>query len=85
MRLYSGYSVFALPIILTTISGGVSALAAFLAFPKLQKNEKLGWTYIFGASLFSGAIGILMFSISSVIGTCIGLYLLFEVRENYKN
>ena len=85
MRIYSGYGVFTLPVLLMILSGGISAVAAFFAFPLLQKNQKLGWRYIFGASLISGAIGILMFSIGSVLGTCIGLYLLFEVRENYKN
>lgn len=85
MRIYSGYGIFTLPVLLMILSGGISAVAAFFAFPLLQKNQKLGWTYIFGASLISGAIGILMFSVGSVLGTCIGLYLLFEVRENYKN
>ena len=84
-RMYVGYGIWGVHMILTLLSAIVSATAAFLAFPKLQKNEKIGWTYIFGASLVSGIIGILMFSIGSILGTCIGLYLLFEVREHYKN
>jgi len=83
--MYVGYGMWSTYMILSLISSVVTAGLAFLAFPRLQKFEKLGWTYIFGASLISGVIGVLMFSVGSVLGTCIGLYLLFEVRENYKN
>jgi len=84
-RMYVGYGMWSAYMILSLISSVVTAGLAFLAFPRLQKFEKLGWTYIFGASLISGVIGVLMFSVGSVLGTCIGLYLLFEVRNSYKN
>jgi len=82
-RMYVGYGMWSMYMILSLISSIITAGLAFLAFPRLQKFEKLGWTYIFGASLLSGIIGVLMFSVGSIIGTCIGLYLLFEVRNNY--
>lgn len=82
-RYYAAYGIWNIHMILILISSIVSAGVAFFAFPLLQKMAKLGWTYLFGGVLFSGIIAILTMTIGSVIGACIGIYLLFEVRNTY--
>lgn len=63
-----------------------------LAFPGLRTQKKQGWNYLYwGAlvnvayalvSLLSGYSGITGF-VGALIGSAIGLWLLFQVRSNY--
>ncbi len=63
-----------------------------LAFPGLRARKKSGWNLVFYVSLINIVYGfILMFTaygsvfsfIGSLIGSAIGMYLLFQVRSRY--
>lgn len=82
-RYYAAYWFFSIGMILMVLSSMVSVAVAYFAFPLLQKMAKLGWTYLFGGLIVSGAIALLTVSGGSIIATLIGLYLLFEVRGQY--
>ncbi len=71
----------------------VEALLYILAFNNLQARKKPGWDFLFYAMLINivygivvlftdyGSLGNLMWT---VIGSGLGLYLLFQIRGNYK-
>lgn len=68
----------------------VTAVLLLLAFPKLQKKEKAGWDLAFLAALINLAYGVLTLFIDgrgagnligALIGSAIGFYLLFQIRE----
>lgn len=69
---------------------GVLYIMAFLSTK--NKNTKKGWNYMFYALLLTAIYGVVtLFTdyggvsnfISSIIGTIIGLYLLFQIRSQY--
>ncbi|MEI6237764.1 MAG: hypothetical protein WCP03_04155 [Candidatus Saccharibacteria bacterium] len=77
---------------ITLLILAVEAILMFVAFPALRKFKKSGWNMLFIISIVNIAYGIVtlftynggIFSLfSSIIGTAIGWYLLFQVREIY--
>lgn len=77
----------------TILTIGVMAIMAFLyliAFPALKEKKKTGWNKLFLAQLVSIVYAIIsLFGgsgslIGTLVGVAIGLYLLFEVRDEYK-
>lgn len=80
-------------IILTIIVNLLSALLYFAAYAGLKARNKEGWNYMY----YSGLLGVLytilvLFSerspgsssaLGSLIGTIVGLYLLFQIRNHY--
>ncbi|HVI69532.1 MAG TPA: hypothetical protein VM581_03670 [Magnetospirillaceae bacterium] len=71
----------------------LQAVLSFVAFPALRTNKKSGWnlmllmalaTVVYGivANLFSGYMNIGGF-VFSLIGSTVGLYLLFQVRSYF--
>lgn len=71
----------------------VTGVLALLAFPGLQARKKTGWNLMFYSSLAGLAYSVVSlfydgagFSsfIGTVIGTVLGLYILFQVRSYYK-
>jgi len=71
----------------------VFAILALLAFPGLKAKKKIGWNLMFYSMIASVAYGIvsLFYSgggvgslLSAVIGSVIGMYILFQVRSHYK-
>lgn len=70
----------------------VEGLIYLAAFAPTREKKKSGWDLLFYASLLNIAYGlVIMFTayggpsnfIGSVIGTAIGLYLLFQIRASY--
>jgi len=69
------------------------AVLMFIAFPALRAFKKSGWNLLFILSLVNIVYGIVMMFtnnyggigslIGSVIGTAIGWYFLFQIREEY--
>lgn len=55
------------------------------ALPGLFGRRIIGWQLLFYATLVSGVFSLLGGSIvSAILGTLIGLYILFQVRSLYK-
>lgn len=71
----------------------VQAVLFFMAFPALRTYKKRGWDLVFWASLVSVVYGVVanLFSgyvnigqlIFSLLGSAVGLYLLFQIRPYY--
>lgn len=70
----------------------VEAVIYLLAFPGLRDRKKAGWNYLFYGALLNVAYGVVvMFTsyggvgnlIASIIGTAIGFYFLYQIREYY--
>lgn len=68
-----------------------SALA-FLAFPGLKAKKKVGWNFMFYSMLANIAYGVVSLFydgggagalLGALIGSAIGLYILFQIRSNY--
>ncbi len=56
-----------------------------MAIPGLFNKTKIGWKYLFWAQLVSLVVSIIQFNIAGfVIGGAIGMYLLFQVKSQYK-
>ncbi len=71
----------------------VDALLMLMAYPELKKRTKRGWDLLFLAAVINVAYAVLqLFTYSrgfgsflgGLIGSAIGFYLLFQVREKYK-
>ena len=71
----------------------VDAVLLLMAYPKLKNRQKKGWDLIFLGSLLNVAYSIVNLFISgrgfgdfllSLIGSAIGFYLVFQVRDKYK-
>lgn len=56
-----------------------------MAVSGLFKRTRAGWRLVFYASLVSFIGNILSFNIGGIIGAIIGWYILFQVKELYKN
>ncbi len=64
---------------------GVSGLIDLLAFPGLQKRSIKGWRWLFYGELIWAVSALVKFDlVGLIIGSLIGFYLLFQVREYYK-
>jgi hypothetical protein len=69
----------------------VEAVMFFIAFPALQAHKKSGWNLLFWVSLLNivevvlQVIGYTNFGslVASLLGSLVGLYLLFQVRSYY--
>lgn len=77
-RYYLGIAILVIQIILM-----------FMAFSGLKDRKIKGWRYIFYSDLVSGVYGLVSAynvggAIWSLLGTAIGLYILFQVKSYYK-
>ncbi|NTV05493.1 MAG: hypothetical protein HGA59_03175 [Chlorobiaceae bacterium] len=65
----------------------ITFVMEIVAVPGLFKRSKSAWTLLFYASIVSLIGTILSFNglIGGIIGTIIGWYILFQVKELYKN
>jgi hypothetical protein len=70
----------------------VDAVILLMAYPKLAKRQKAGWDLIFLGALLNVAYSVVNLLISgrgisgflsSLIGSAIGFYLIFQVREKF--
>lgn len=56
-----------------------------LALPGLFKRSKAGWNFLFYSTLVSAVGSLITFQfVSLIIGTLIGLYILFQIKSYYK-
>lgn len=55
-----------------------------MAIPGLFKRSIKAWRLLYWASLLAGVSNIIGFNIGSLIGTVIGLYILFQVKKLYR-
>lgn len=86
----SGFTVWVWIAIVVLVIDAVILLAAF---PKLQKKQKAGWDLLFLAALINLAYGLVSLFIDerggigslffALLGSAIGFYLLFQVREHF--
>ncbi len=64
----------------------VTLILQAMAIPKLFKREKAGWNLAFYVSLVNIVYGVFYENlIGLVLSTLISWYLLFQIREKYKN
>lgn len=63
----------------------VSVVLQAMAVPGLLAKQRKGWEFVFYGTLVSAASNLVSMNIGGlVIGTLIGMYFLFQVREYYK-
>jgi hypothetical protein len=62
----------------------VSSVLMLMAYPKLLKKQYKGWELLFWSEIISVVSAILTFSIASILGVVIGIYLLFQIKGYYK-
>jgi hypothetical protein len=64
---------------------GVAGVLELMAFPGLRKRSIQGWRLLFYAELVWAVSELINFNlVSFVLGTVIGLYFLFQIKEYYK-
>lgn len=72
----------------------VNAVIFFMAFSPLTKKAKRGWDLLFLSSIINALYGVSQVFIGargigsllgSLVGTAIGLYLLFQIRDRYSS
>jgi len=61
----------------------ISLVIEAIALPKLFKLDIRGWRLVFWANLLMVLFHIVDFSITGLIGDVIGLYILFEIKNQY--
>jgi len=87
-----GLSAFVLPFANTSMHENIFSLLLLLvtvvleamAIPGLMKKQRQGWLWLFYADLVGVVSTLLTLSVGGIIGTIIGFYILFQVREYYK-
>ncbi len=62
----------------------VTVVLEAMALPGLFHRQRRGWQLLFYSSLISGVLNIVSFNVVGLLGTLIGLYLLFQIRSYYK-
>ncbi len=92
---YGGTKVvnhFGLTVWLAIATLAISGVLYLLAFAPLRAGKKAGWNYLFYGLLFNLVYGVVsVFTdysgggrlVSAVIGSAIGFYLLFQIRDSY--
>lgn len=66
------------------LSVAMTVLTA-LALPGLFKKSMAGWRYVYFATLLGLVQNIILFNIAGlIIGTGLGLWILFQIRHHYK-
>jgi hypothetical protein len=61
-----------------------SLVLELVALPGLFKRSKQGWIFIFYAALIGAAAHILSFNLGSLIGDILSLYIIFQIKNQYK-
>lgn len=89
---YGGKDKFFVYLSLITLV--VDAVILLMAFPKLQKRAKAGWDLVFLGALLNVLYSVFNFFVygrgmgdflSALIGSTIGFYLLYQVKDKYKS
>ncbi len=61
-----------------------SLVLEIIALPGLFHRTKKGWVFVFYAALITAAVNILSINIGGILGDIIGLYILFQIKNQYK-
>lgn len=81
----TGKPFFGVGYILNVAFLGVMVLLEGLAIPGLFGRKMSGWKYMYWGTLVGAVQNIISFNVGGlVIGTLLSLYLLFQVKKNYK-
>jgi hypothetical protein len=74
-------------VIISLVASAIALVMEVIAVPSLFKRAKSGWRMVFYASIVSliGNIFSLGGIVGAIIGTIIGWYILFQVKDMYKN
>lgn len=78
-----GYHYGTWTIILAVVSIA-SLILELMALPGLFHRAKKGWVFVFYAALITAAVNILSVNIGGILGDIIGLYILFQIKNQYK-
>lgn len=62
----------------------VSAALLLAAFPGTKNRKEQGWKFLFWSEAVSVLSAVLGFSISGILFSLIGLYIVFQIRSYYK-
>ncbi|MSR67832.1 hypothetical protein EXS65_03355 [Candidatus Peribacteria bacterium] len=69
----------------------IAAIFQLLAYQPLTKNQKKGWNYLFYGTVLTAVAALvdLLFgygsgAVQTIVGSFIGLWLLFEIRSSYR-
>lgn len=86
MGMMAGYSGWGYTLLVSTVSGVISMVLELMALSGLFKRAARSWRLMYYASLVSVAGSVLSLNlIGAVIGAVIGWYILFQMKELYKN
>ena len=86
MGLVGGYAGWGFAALISLIAGVITMALEAWAVPGLFKRTQAAWRLVFYATLVSFAGSVLSMNlIGAVIGGIIGWYILFQVKELYKN
>lgn len=92
MGVDTGTSAYSLWLWVSVIAAALTAVVLLAAFPKVQKKLKSGWDLVFLAAILNLIFGVVTLFIEhygnnnligALIGSAIGFYLLFQVREYF--
>jgi len=86
MGLVGGYTSWGFAALISLIAGVITMGLEAWAVPGLFKRTRAAWRLVFYATLVSFAGSVLSMNlVGAVIGGVIGWYILFQVKELYKN
>ncbi|MDP3957760.1 MAG: hypothetical protein Q8Q10_04640 [bacterium] len=87
VAMMGGYGGWGFSAIVTLIATAITLVMEVMAVPGLFKRTQKGWRLVFYATIVSLIGSILSVSgiIGGIIGAIIGWYILFQVKELYKN
>ncbi|MEI8230210.1 MAG: hypothetical protein WCG83_03650 [Candidatus Peregrinibacteria bacterium] len=86
--LFGGFVLAPLALFISVVTGIIACILEIMAYKPLSIRRKQGWNFLFYGTVLTGAANIveLVFaygSLGGIVGSVIGLWLLFEVREMY--
>ncbi|MFI5265313.1 MAG: hypothetical protein ACHQT7_01050 [Candidatus Levyibacteriota bacterium] len=70
--------------IIATVLGLVSSALLLAAFPGTKKFRLSGWNFLFYSETVSLLSAVLAISITGILVSLIGYYLLFQIKSQYK-
>lgn len=62
----------------------VSSVLMLLAYKGLTQRKLTGWNFLFWSEVVSLVSSVVLFSVSGVLGTLLGFYILFQIKSYYK-
>jgi Na+/H+ antiporter NhaC len=88
---FFGYGFGQFSMLISLAAGLIASVLELLAYQPLLKREKKGWNYLFYAIVISAAAAVFSLIVGygygmggQLLGTLVGLWLLFEIRGEYR-